>query len=99
MNVSSVDKLFGRNDRFVKAEKIGKYYYIKTTRIILISNVPVPVLVQLVIDSQTGEVTELTGNAMKRIIQDDQELLHEFQSESNKTDKFKSYLKRYNEGK
>lgn len=95
LNVSSVDRLFGRNNRFVKTEKIGPYYYLKTTRLIMASNVTVPVVVQLLIDNHSGEVTEFTANALKSIISDNQELVKEFQSENHKTDKLRIYLKRY----
>lgn len=99
LNVATIYPVFGRENRFARAEKIGRYYYLETTRIILVSNVSVPLLIRLIVDKGTGEVTELTNNSLKRIISNDQVLLNEFESEKHKTKELKEYLKRYSERK
>lgn len=99
LNVATLYPAFGRGNRFARVEKIGRYYYLETTRIILVANVPSPWVVQLIVDSGTGETTELTNSSLKRIISNDQDLLTEFESEKHKQKELKEYLKRYSERK
>lgn len=95
LNVKEVDPLFGRPDRFAKAEKIGRYYYFRTTRLILTSNTVVPQIIQFVVDANTGKAKELTVNLLKDIISDDPNLLKEFQTVEGKQEKLREYLKKY----
>lgn len=84
---------------FFKAEFIGKYYFFENVRLISVSTgttvVTVPKIEQKIMDMNTGEVTILNMKTLQAMIADDEQLLSEFQSSSNKRQSLKEFLVRY----
>jgi len=89
------------NPTFVKMEYLQKYYfyeYIKYIPVISGSMTTImPILVQMILDVNTGQVRILNNQTLREILVNDQLLLDEFNRTSGKNKVLKVYLLKYME--
>lgn len=100
MNLHAKPRTLRKSTDFVMAERIGMFYYLEYFQSVYYTTGKYGgwvhnSIIQKVIHKDSGEVINLSKSSIRKLIQDDAELLEEFEQESRKSEKLKEYFLKY----